>query len=696
MSGVQSQGVNVPSAQQLRFRGASSKKTQPNPNTSALRPVEPGLLKDHNLRFAFARWNPTLLTAFRLLILIRFCAAMYTAFNDCDEVYNYWDPLHYLVRGKGFQTWEYSPEFAIRSWFYLLVHAGPAYLFKSLNFQDKRVSFFGTRLMLAAFCSFVEAVLYRASAVHLSSHVGRYVLWTSMFSAAMYSAGTSFLPSTFALYFVILGTAASLSPVQKGWKRIAFGTAAYAVAGIVGWPFAVLLGVPMILEQLFVRGTLEKVQPGQSAAWAQQRARSLFIALAIGATVAIPVVFVDSIAYQKLAIVPLNIIRYNLFPAPGAGPELYGTEPWYFYILNGLLGFNLLFPLAFLSIPFIYITTIVDPKRFGDSRDRTAGQTSPAVSLAIRLAPAYLYIAVLMLQKHKEERFLYPAYGHIILSAAVSIYLARGWLEQAFIKVTKSPYRATRTGLFSHCTRAVIVLSCIVSFARISAIQNYYHAPFNVYHHFQTYELTRLALAHHPNLAPAVDPSLPHKEFALALDKDQAISLAPLAEQNLRLCLGKEWHRFPSSWLVPDEVETRFIQSEFKGILPKPWEEPGEGKGLFGRATAVKPEGMNMFNQEEKDRYVDISTCSYLIDLDLPARPSSSLSPLEPRYAADSSTWDRVYCHPFLDAKNSSRLTRALKLPLPGWQDQNTWGEYCLLRRKGVMPQRGRREGVDA
>ena len=139
----------------------------------------------------------------------------------------------------------------------------------------------------------------------------------------------------------------------------------------------------------------------------------------------------------------MNLIRYNLFPTAGAGPELYGTEPWYFYILNGLLNFNIVFPLAFLSLPMLHISTIYDPKRFGDLRDRIPDTTSPAMSLAIRLSPAYLYVAVLTLQKHKEERFLFPAYGNIILNAAVTIYLARGLFEQAFIKVTKSPYRVS-------------------------------------------------------------------------------------------------------------------------------------------------------------------------------------------------------------------------------------------------------------
>jgi len=30
--------------------------------------------------------------------------------HDCDEVFNYWEPLHHLVYGGGLRTWEYSSE----------------------------------------------------------------------------------------------------------------------------------------------------------------------------------------------------------------------------------------------------------------------------------------------------------------------------------------------------------------------------------------------------------------------------------------------------------------------------------------------------------------------------------------------------------------------------------------------------------
>lgn len=68
---------------------------------------------------------------------MRTAAAMYSNIQDCDEgekslldiipclmsaVFNFWEPLHYLHRGYGFQTWETAPIYAIRSWAYILLH----------------------------------------------------------------------------------------------------------------------------------------------------------------------------------------------------------------------------------------------------------------------------------------------------------------------------------------------------------------------------------------------------------------------------------------------------------------------------------------------------------------------------------------------------------------------------------------------
>ena len=101
-----------------------------------------------------APWCPSFSLAVRILLLVRFSAAMYSNIQDCDEgmrcnpsfkhllthssVFNFWEPLHYLDRGHGFQTWETSPEYAIRSYAYIALHLVSVKIPKFL-FGDEKV-----------------------------------------------------------------------------------------------------------------------------------------------------------------------------------------------------------------------------------------------------------------------------------------------------------------------------------------------------------------------------------------------------------------------------------------------------------------------------------------------------------------------------------------------------------------------------
>lgn len=159
-----------------------------------------------------------------------------------------------------------------------------------------------------------------------------------------------------------------------------------------------------------------------------------------------------------------------------------------------------------------------------------------------------------------------------------------------------------------------MIVTSLLSLSRIAAVHYYYHAPLNVYGNLQAFELPRLAIATAPSSYPVTlhDPALQFSDrnFSMAVEKTGVeVSLLPLQGLNggkgVRLCVGKEWYRFPGHYLVPNQVEVRWIRSEFKGILPKIWEESSEGKeGLWGRNTGGIPTGMNDRNLEEMDRYV--------------------------------------------------------------------------------------------
>lgn len=48
---------------------------------------------------------PSLLVAAAFVAMVRVLSAGTTCVGDCDETYNYWEPLHYMLYGFGFQTW---------------------------------------------------------------------------------------------------------------------------------------------------------------------------------------------------------------------------------------------------------------------------------------------------------------------------------------------------------------------------------------------------------------------------------------------------------------------------------------------------------------------------------------------------------------------------------------------------------------
>ncbi|KAJ7847854.1 glycosyltransferase family 22 protein [Mycena leptocephala] len=647
---------------------------RPEPATKTLQPPRhTGILQDQLRRAARRPWNPSFSLAVRILMLMRVTGAMYSNIDDCDEVFNFWEPLHFLDHSYGFQTWEVSPQYAIRSWAYILLHIFPAKLSKLLLTGDKS-RLFAVRISLATISVFAEAKFYRTVYEKINERVGRYLFFMLLFSAGMWNASAALLPSSFAMYMTTFAFSYALAPSSaQNKQRTLAATVLFATGAIVGWPFALALAVPFVFEELFIFSA-DRVAPEIRMPWMFNRWKRLFTAGLAAALIFIPVIAIDSVAYGKLAIVPWNIIQYNIFGGSERGPDLYGTSPWHFYLLNLVLNFNVLTLFALLSLPSLARLGLVKP---------STDQSSPFTILALRLAPFYLWTAILTSQAHKEERFMFPAYPLLCFNAAVTLYLMRGWLEVAFISLTKSPYRASQSTIFRTFTSSVIVASAVISVSRILALTFYYHSPMTVVYRFQVDELPRLL--NDTGLLPVYPPGTPEEEIP-------RIDLSPVRDFNLTMCVSKEWYRFPGHYLVPTGVRVDFVKSEFDGLLPAHF-----GEGEFKQAswgndilttawwnkwsrpeTRLVPAGLNDLNQEQPSYYTSIQACDYLLDLDFPSHPSSSN--LEPRYAVDAKKWERIFCTPFLDAKHSNLLTRTLWLPGEAWQSLNEFGDYCLLK----------------
>ena len=88
---------------------------------------------------------------------------------------------------------------------------------------------------------------------------------------------TAFLPSSFAMYAVTLAFAFAVPPSSMADnRRTLAATSSFAIGGIVGWPFALALSLPFVLEELFLFSG-DRVLPEQKASWMFARWRRLLI-----------------------------------------------------------------------------------------------------------------------------------------------------------------------------------------------------------------------------------------------------------------------------------------------------------------------------------------------------------------------------------------------------------------------------------
>ncbi|EEQ32023.1 mannosyltransferase [Microsporum canis] len=585
----------------------SSSREVPAPSSKSKRPPPPFSLPIN--------------TVFYLCLLSNTLAAALSPIQDCDEVYNYWEPTHYMTHGYGLQTWEYSPEYSIRSWLYITLHSSIAKIL-GLFARTKSAQFYMVRLTLGLFCTICETRLFAAISCSLNPRIGLFFLVIMVFSPGMFHASTAVLPSSFSMYMSMLGLAAFLD-WQGGLKTVQ-GIVCFGIGAVVGWPFAGALAIPFLLEEATVAWSLGDIVPTFKRTF-EGVMKCLLILSAV--------VLVDSIFYRRLSLVPWNIVAYNVFGGSGKGPNIFGTEPWTFYFKNLLLNFNMWAVLALSSAPLLVLQALFRPHK-------TSPQTLfRSITLVL---PFYMWLTIFTIQPHKEERFMYPAYPFLGLSAAVSLHIILAYIGTSDPKTLVGSIPAKAKLIF---TVTPVLLAVNVGLLRITGVVTAYNAPLQIFDSLQ-----------------------------------QTNGMQPEGF----VCYGKEWYRFPSSFFLPNNnLRAKFVKSEFQGLLPGEFAESGAGLGYLP-GTWVIPKGMNDRNQEDPGKYTDISQCTYLVDSYFPGDKETKL---EPHYILDTETWEQLSCKPFLDSRRTGILGRMIwipNLPFIPKKYQRVWGEYCLLKRRAT------------
>lgn len=454
---------------------------------------------------------------FGLLLAPRLLSASYNIIHDTDETFNYWEPLYHLVHGGGFQTWEYSPVYAIRSWTYIMLHAVPIFPLRTSISHAQQ--FYLVRGLLGLCSALTESYLFTAVQQEISPEIASTFLATIASSAGMFNASTAFLPSTFTMYTSTLGLAFALR------RKYASCVACFGIGAVIGWPFSIFLFLPIFLFSFtkpsfplfsYIRGTIISVQ------------------------VLLISTITDHKFYGLWTVVPLNIVLYNVFSArDGRGPELFGTEAWTYYFKNLALNFNILLPLALIAVPISLA-----------SKMKRASKIQMSLGFLI-------WFTIFSAQAHKEERFIYPAYPALVLSSAIGLHSLLELFNPIFTSLSSST-RIDSLIYKTTCRYFVITLSATISALRVYMLVQNYSAP-----------LVML-------------PNLPDDKV---------------------YCLGSDWYRFPTSFLLPQNSSLRFIESDFRGLLP----------GLFTQ-TSVVPHGMNDRNVWSADKIVSPDSCDCIIN----------------------------------------------------------------------------------
>ena len=572
--------------------------------------------------------------ALSLLFISHAISALYAPILDCDETYNYFEPLHYLLHpsSSSFQTWEYSPTYALRSWAYILIH-GPLNGVRFLP-VTKRTYFHIIRLSFAFGATASETRLYSTISKSLNPRIGAFYLLIVLTSPGIFHASTAFLPSSFAMYTSSLAMSFYLSIPSKTILTMTF----FGFGALLGWPFAAALMIPFAVSDLLAAATSSSLGPTVKD-----------YANGVGVWVVILAIQdpIDSLFYRRLVMVPLDLVFYNIFSGPDRGPDIFGIEPWHFYIRNLLLNFNLFFVLAAISLPVLGLQAL-----FG----RRSLSKQGLLRTFVILTPFYLWLTIFTLQPHKEERFMYPAYPFLALSAAITLHFILAFIGNSNPKtlIGKIPPQLKLAVILP-----VIFSSILLSTLRIAGTVTGYNATLKIYSHLpQQIHLQKA----HPSALAEHDPNIN----------------IPFMSVPQTVCLGKDWYRFPTHFLLPEGYQARFIRSEFDGLLPGLFTNNRSG---IWSATYQIPEGMNDVNAFESNKVISVEECDWLVDSYFSDTKGSKLEPLY----IEQPEWERVHCEPLLDAAATHVVGRTIWLPhsvLVPEKYRRQWGMHCLLKRK--------------
>lgn len=224
---------------------------------------------------------------------------------------------------------------------------------------------------------------------------------------------------------------------------------------------------------------------------------------------------------------------------------------------------------------------------------------------------------------------MFPIFPLICLTSAFTIEILSKLI---------SGYSLKLSNIYSNLIMVLIAIFSIASISRGVALFKSFNAPFDVY---------------------------------MSLESVNDRLIASQNKEVINLCVGKEWHRYPSSFFLPDSKrwKLRYLQSEFRGQLPQLFNESING-------TRMIQDGFNDQNLEENARYIEsVNLCHLIIDTDYP-----EYSDRDHPYSKDPESFKVVFSSPFLDTSKSKPIWRSFYIPVISETKLWSFINYNLLQ----------------
>lgn len=615
---------------------------------------------------------------FGLFLVMNIVASLLNHIDDTDETFGYYEPLHYLLYGNGMQTWEYAPEFAIRTYSFIAALWPFGFLYKMVGLSKPEI-FLGIRLILGSFTAYAESRFISATGDVFGLAFMRVNTMILLFSPGIFFSATAFLPSAVAMSLTMLFLGAWL----KGEFVMAIAWACVSVL-CTGWPFVGLIYLPFGLHMLSRRYSEEGLMKGVvPLCYRGAGVLAFFLALSTA---------VDFVAYGKLTSPTLNILLYN---AGGNGDVLYGVEPTQYYVRNFLLTMTVSWPVS-VSAPLIYLKEYLSLPAFASAKTLSVMATFGVVALS-----AALWLGVLFMRPHKEERFMYPVYPLLAFMATSAILSVCDYVGSAVSEVTGEPrplpiaeeFRIAdeitksgkaitekvkemenkiKGGTWAYRLKHSVLIGFlgVLMTMGVSRVSSNY---FNYSGYMRVWQDTYSYIPHRVEASPY------------------------LASKDLHtVCVGHEWYYFPSHFFLPENSSLAFVRDGFYGQLPQPYDS---SKGILHGSAQTPPQPVNDQNKEEMSRYIAVDECDFSVAT-VSRNPEEDSTPMlrkmtifrvpEDRFKLIDEELDLLYFDPasresVIDQEKSEKaIFRAFSVPFFSFKF-NRFKEYLLLAKERIQ-----------